>query len=278
LFGRTWHPGFVEACYPSVLNENTGAPYQLFNRSPQLRLTHQLSNQVDLIVAAVYQMSYTSPGPSGKSYVYQRDALVPNLHLQLQYHNNGIVGGAGVDWKSIQPRTFTEAGGDRFRTSEKLNTWSALAYLRITKGLFEFKAKTMYGQNVSESLLPGGYAVASIDASTGYETYTPTNHIYSFLNFTYGSTWKFGLFVGHLKNMGTSVNPMGVFYASAPDMDFSYRIAPLLSYTYKSLTLALEASYTAVAYGTIDYSDKGHIKNAATVGNFRNMISVVYMF
>jgi hypothetical protein len=120
--------------------------------------------------------------------------------------------------------------------------------------------------------------VASVDAATGYETYTPTNHVYSFLNFTYGSVWKFGLFAGHLKNMGTSVNPMGVFYASAPDMDFSYRIAPLLSYTHKSLTLALEASYTAAAYGTIDYSDKGRIKNTDTVGNFRNMISVVYMF
>lgn len=278
LFGRTWHPGFIESVYPSVLNENTGAPYQLFNRSPQLRLTHQLSNQLDVIVAAVYQFTYASQGPGGKSYTYQRDAVLPNLHFQLQYHNKSMVMGAGFDWKSIQPRTFTEANGQKFRADEKLNSLSALAYLKITKGKFELKAKSMYGQNVTESLMPGGYAVASVNPATGAETYTPTNHVYSFINFTYGSTWKCGFFFGHLKNLGTSENPAGPFYASAPDMDLSYRVAPQLVYTYKNLMLAWEGSYTAAAYGTIDYSDRGRIKNADMIGNFRNMISVVYMF
>jgi len=284
LFGRTWHPGFVEACYPSVLNENTGAPYQLFNRSPQLRITHQLGKELDVMVAAVYQFSYASIGPNtsinsnGKNYIYQRDAIVPNLHFQLQYHGKSVVAGAGVDWKSLKPKTYTEANNQKYKTNEKINSFSALAYLKVTKGKFEMKAKSMFGQNVTESLMPGGYAVASVNSTTGAETYTPTNHVYSFLNITYGSTWKFGFFFGHLKNLGTSENPVGTFYASAPDMDFSYRIAPLLIYTHKNLMLAWEGSYTAAAYGTIDNSDKGRIKNPDTVGNFRNMISVIYNF
>jgi hypothetical protein len=278
LFGRTWHPGFVEACYPSVLNENTGAPYQLFNRTPQLRVTHQLSKDFDVIAAAVYQFSYASPGPNGKSYTYQRDAMGPNLHLQLQFHTKSIFAGAGIDWKSLQPRTYTEANNQKYRTTEKINSFSALAYLKITKGKFELKAKSMFGQNVAESLFPGGYAVASINPATGFETYTPTNHIFSFLDISYGSTWKIGLFAGHLKNLGTSKNPVGVFYASAPDMDLSFRISPRLIYTHKNLNLAWEGSATTATYGTIDYLDKGRIKDTKSVTNFRSMISVIYNF
>jgi len=63
LFGRTWHPTFIEKVYPSTLNENTGVPFQVFNRSPQLRFTHQLAKNLDFIAGAVYQFKYTNTGP-----------------------------------------------------------------------------------------------------------------------------------------------------------------------------------------------------------------------
>ena len=37
MVGRTWHPTFIEKVYPATLNENTGLPFQVFNRNPQLR-------------------------------------------------------------------------------------------------------------------------------------------------------------------------------------------------------------------------------------------------
>lgn len=278
LFGRTWHPTFIEKVYPSTLNENTGLPFQVFNRSPQLRLTYKLGKKFDFIAAAVYQYKYANRGPSGKTYQYQRDAVIPNLHAQLQFYNDNWVLGAAFDWKTIQPRTSTTGTDGTFVTKEKLSTVAAIAYLKYSKNKFQFKAKSMYGQNVCESLLPSGYAVASLDESTGAETYTPLNHIYSWVNFTYGAAWKVGLFAGHLKNTGTSATPVGPFYGFATDIDMIYKISPQLIYTYKNLMLGWEMSWTTAAYGDIDYNDKGKVINTENVTNFRNMISVAYKF
>ena len=278
LFGRTWHPSFIEKVFPGTLNENTGLPFQVFNRSPQLRLTHQLGNNVDFIAAAVYQFNYANLGPDGRNYHYQRDAVIPNLHAQLQYYDANWVLGAALDWKVIQPRTSTTGTSGTFKTSEKLSTMAALAYLKYTKGKFQLKAKSMYGQNVAESLLPGGYAVATVNASTGAETYTPTNHVYGFINFTYGEAWKFGFFAGYMKNMGTTVNPAGVFYATATDIDMIYRVSPQLIYNYKNFMLGWELSWTTAGYGEVDRADLGKVKNIENVTNFRNMLSIAYKF
>jgi len=278
LFGRTWHPLFIEKVYPGVLNEDTGLPFQVFNRSPQLRFTHQLNNNLDLILAAVYQYKYANSGPDGKSYHYQRDAVVPNLHAQLQFYNENWVLGAAVDWKMIQPRTSSTGTSGTFKTTEKLSSAAALAYLKYSKEKFEFKAKTMYGQNVCENLLPSGYAVASVNSSTGAETYTPFNHIYNWVNFTYGATWKFGLFAGYLKNLGTSENPVGPIYGFATNAAWMTKVSPQLIYNYKNFMFGWEMSFTTVAYGENDYQDKGKVKNTENVTNFRNMISIAYKF
>ncbi|QGY47447.1 hypothetical protein GM418_28395 [Maribellus comscasis] len=278
LFGRTWHPTFIEKVYPGTLNENTGLPFQVFNRSPQLRLTHQLNGHLDLIAAAVYQFKYSNTGPDGKTYQYQRDAVVPNLHAQLQYYNENWVLGTAIDWKMIQPRTSATGTSGTFKTSEKLSTMAAMAYLKYTKEKFEFKAKTMYGQNVCESLLPSGYAVASLNSTTGAETYTPFNHIYNWMNVIYGDDWKFGFFAGYLKNMGTSKNPIGPIYGFATNADIMYKLSPQLIYNYKNFMFGIEISLTTVAYGENDYNDKAKVKNTENVTNFRNMISVAYKF
>ncbi len=278
LFGRAWHPTFIEKVYPSTLSENTGLPFQVFNRSPQLRFTYQLSDNLDLILAAVYQFDYSNTGPEGKTYHYQRDAVIPNLHAQLQFYNEHWVVGAAIDGKSIKPRISTTGHNGTFKTNETLNTIAALAYLKYTNAKFELKAKSMFGQNVCESLLPSGYAVASLDTLTGAETYTPFNHLYNWINFTYGGAWKVGLFIGYLKNFGTSENPVGPIYGFTPNADMMFKISPQLIYSYKNFVFGWEISTTTVAYGTNDLSDKAKVKNTENVTNFRNLISVAYKF
>jgi hypothetical protein len=278
LFGRTWHPTFIEKVYPSTLHENTGVPFQVFNRSPQLRVTHQLTDKLDIMAAAVYQFKYSNTGPNGKSYEYQRNAVVPNLHAQLQYYDANWVLGAAFDWKMIQPRTSTTGSQGTFKTSEKFGTYALIAYLKYTQNKFQVKAKTMLGQNVCESLLPSGYAVASVDAATGAETYTPFNHSYNWVNFTYGGAWKVGLFAGYLKNLGTSEDPVGPFYGFYPDIDRIYRVSPQLIYTYKNFMFGWEMSLTTAAYGENDLNDKAKVINTDEVTNFRNMLSIAYKF
>jgi hypothetical protein len=285
LFGRTWHPTFIEKVFPGVMALNTGVPFQVFNRSPQLRVTHHLSCRLDLIAAAVYQINYINYGPdpvtgaSVASSRYQRDAMIPNFHLQLQYFDDQWVAGAGVDWKTIQPRSYTIGReGKRYVTREKLPTLAALAYAKFTSGKLEVKAKTMFGQNVSESLLPGGYAIASVDPETGHETYTPTNHLFSFVNLIYGKKWKTGLFAGYMTNLGTSVNPVGTFYARGADVGECWRISPLISWQHTHLMVSFEPEITSVTYGTIDRTDRGRIRDAEAVTNYRNLLTLFYFF
>ncbi len=280
LVGRTWHPTFIEKVFPMVLNQNTGLPFQVFNRSPQARFTYNFAPKFDLIAAAVYQFDFSNTGPSGKTYHYQRDAVVPNLHGQIQYYNQNWVLGAGVDWKSILPRTSTTGSGGTFVTNEKLNTWAALAYLKYSKEKFLVMAKSMYGQNVCESLLPSGYAVATVNPATGAETYTPLNHVYNWINAVYGKAWQVGMYAGYLKNMGTSDTPIGPFYGmqGSSEIDHIYKISPQLIYNYKNFMFGCELSWTTAGYGKPDLSDKGKVKNAENVTNFRNMISIAYKF
>ncbi|MEN8115360.1 MAG: hypothetical protein ABFS16_00155 [Bacteroidota bacterium] len=282
LFGRTWHPTFIEKVFPSTLNENTGMPFQVFNRSPQLRFTHSLTSNIDVILAAVYQFKYANFGPNepnGKTYMYQRNAGLPNLHAQLQFYNENWVVGALIDWKTIQPRTSTTGYNGIFKTTEKLSSVAAIAYIKYAKDMFTFKAKSTYGQNLSESLLPGGYAIASYDAATGTETYTPTNHIYNWVNFTYGKKWVVGLYAGHLKYLGLSENQVGqTFYGEAADVDVMWKVAPQLIYNYKNFMFGWELTWTTAKYGDIDYNDKSKVTDAEGVTNFRNLVSVAYKF
>lgn len=280
LVGRTWHPSFIEKVYPVTLNENTGLPFQVFNRSPQVRFTHTIASGVDLIAGAVYQYDYSNTGPAGKTYQYQRDAVVPNLHLQLQYYSQNWILGAGIDWKSIKPRTSTTGTSGTFVTSEKLNTLAALAYLKYSKNKFMLMAKSMFGQNVCEHLLPSGYFVATINPADGYETYTPLNHVYNWLNFTYGKEWKLGMYLGYLKNLGATENPAGAFYGmpNASEIDMIFKASPQLIYNYKNFMFGWEMSWTTAAYGDIDRADKAKVKNAENVTAFRNMLSIAYKF
>jgi hypothetical protein len=281
VFGNTWHPTFIEKVFPGVVAINTGMPFQVFNRSPQLRITHHLTKTFDLITAAVYQSNYVNFGPLGQSYLYQRDAVLPDLHLQGQYFNKNWVIGAGIGYKEIKPREFT-TGSDskKYKTKEKLGTWTALAYLKFIQGKFEMKAKSMYGQNVTEHLLPGGYAIKTLDSKTGFETYTPSNHVYSFINLSYGEKWKISAFYGFTKNLGLSSNPLALdkIYGRGNDIDALMRTAITLSYKYKNLMVSWEPDHTSAKYGRIDLSDKGMVKDGEWVTNVRNLFAVNFYF
>ena len=82
LVGVTWHPLFG-AVVPDVLNLSTGAPYQPFNRSPQLRF-RQKFGKAQLSAALVWQLQYLSNGPMGMSEVKWL-LILELIWVQLQY-------------------------------------------------------------------------------------------------------------------------------------------------------------------------------------------------
>ncbi len=279
LFGREWHPMFVKEVYPSVMSLNTGIPFQPFNRSPMLQISHRLGN-FKVIGAAIFQSDYLSSGPDGKSNQYIKNSNIPNLHLQLQYKPGNFLLGAALDYKSIMPRTSTESLINEdavFVTEEKVNTYALMGFFKYQSQKLELKAKAIYGQNLSESIMPGGYGVSALDSITGFEEYTPFNHVYTWGNIIYGNKTKFGLFAGYTKNLGAEHPVVGDVYGMALDVDYIYRITPNISHTFNKLMLAVELEYTVAAYG--DNADNYmNYTTSHEVSNTRVMFSMFHHF
>jgi len=282
LIGREWHPMFVKEVYPSVMSLNTGIPFQPFNRSPMLMISHQF-NALKFIAAAIYQSDYMSRGPEGKSAKYLKNSNIPNLHLQVHYKPGNWLVGAALDYKQIQPRLTSDTSltsGIRYITDEKLTSYAGMAFFKFKKSKLEVKGKATYGQNLAESIMPGGYGVSSIDSTFGIEKYTPFNHIYLWGNILYGNQTKVGLFGGYTRNLGASKSLLDQnrTYGMALDVDYFYRITPTVMHKIKNFMLTLEVEYTVAAYGDMDIADYGKIKNSQEVSNTRILFSVFHFF
>ncbi|MDA3778729.1 MAG: hypothetical protein PF487_00610 [Bacteroidales bacterium] len=278
LFGRYWHPLFLTNSFPTVISLNTGAPFQAFNRSPQLRLTYKFNNALNLIAAVVYQSDYANLGPNGKSPEYLKNSGVPDMNLQLHYSSKIISLGIAGNYKILQPATSTSSVLGEFVTDEKISSYALSTNMKINVSKFNFKTALMYGQNMTEHLLLGGYAVSKIDPATGKEEYTPYNHLFYWANATYGKDLKIGMFFGYAKNLGTNKDVVGSVYARGADIDVLYRISPFVTYKTKNLQLSTELEYTNAAYGDINYSNKAQVENAENVDNKTLSFTAVYFF
>ncbi|MBU1718013.1 MAG: hypothetical protein KKA07_02975 [Bacteroidetes bacterium] len=272
LMGNYWHPMFVTEVFPNVASLNTGAPFQPFNRSPQIAVTRKMG-KFNLLAAAITQRDYPSPGPAGKIPVYLSNALVPNMHLQLQYKTEKHVAGVAGDYKFLKPRLTTATG---YKTDEMLGTWAAMAYYKFKTEKFQLKVKGIYGQNLADQLLLGGYAIATVDTVRNIETYTPTNNLFCWLNVAYGKKVKAGLFAGYSMNMGTTAENTGTYYATGADIAYMYRIAPNVTVKSGNFEWISEVEYTAAAFGMPDI--KGVVQNAELTANYRLLFTVLYYF
>lgn len=282
--GLTWHPMFVTEVFPYVASLNTGAPFQSFNRSPQLTLKQNLSSNFRIITSVLTQSDYKNFGPEGSTTAYLRQSLIPNLHAQIQYLSKPVTAGIAVDYKSLMPRRFTTSTtlpATNYVTRERINSLSGMAYLKIQTGMLTTKLKGMYGQNLADHLMLGGYTVSSFDPTTGKETYTNFNHIFGQLNITYGKDLMPGIFVGYAKNLGTShevVNDNTKLYGRGLNIDYLYRITPNFTYRNDRLAIVGEVEYTFASAGTNNMLDKGKVTNTKDAANTRFLIMIQYDF
>ncbi len=288
LFGLTWHPMFISDVFPTVASLNTGAPFQSFNRSPQITYQYKVSKGLTFSLSAVHQSDSKSYGPNAApneaSSTYLRNGLFPNVNANLQLVTGPITIGGSVDYKSIRPRLYTNSitdPTDKYKTDERIKSFSSMVYAKYQGPKLTIKAKGMLGQNLYEHLLLGGYAVSKLDSTSGKETYTPTNHLFLFGNITYGKVIQAGLYVGYAKNLGTNDNIVDVkrAYGRGLDIDRMYRIAPSISYIKDKFQISGEVEYTATAFGKeIDINNKGKVINPEITDNYRFLVVIQYNF
>lgn len=272
LFGQNWHPLFVEEAMPQVPALNTGAPFHPFIRNPQLCLSF-FSGKSIFKIAAVAQRDNMSDGPKSTSSTYLRNSMVPNFHAQYQLKSGKNLLGMGADYKILRPMISTVKS---YQTYERIGSYAFMGFWKYENPKFFALIKAIYGQNLTEHLMTGGYAVATRDSFNFLQTYTPTNHLFLTGNIVFGKNLQFGLFGGYIKNFGTSEENIGEYFGRGNDIDHLYRITAFSSIKANAFKASLEFEYTSAAYGKPD--KHGIVQNWTEVANLRSSLILMYLF
>ena len=145
----------------------------------------------------------------------------------------------------------------------------------------QIKSKLIWGENMTEHLLLGGYAIATIDTINDSRTYTSTQHAFYWLDIDYTKKFrKFtiipGIFIGYAKNFGTKEENIGTYYATGSNIDNMYRISPSINIKSGNTMISLEWEHTTAEYGDTD--NMGIISDSQTVSNERFLITAFYFF
>jgi len=280
LIGQFWHPMFVVEIFPGVVSFNTGAPFQPFNRSPQVRFT-QAFGKMSLTATALSQRDFASTGPEGPSSVYLRNAALPEFNLKLQVVSKNdsrkteTVAGLGADVMKIAPRIVTAAG---YETEESLTGLAAMAFFKRRWPKWTWKAEAVWGENLHHLTMLGGYGVEGVVDPVRLDwAYTPIAALSLWTEImTNGATWQTGVFAGYSKNLGSPHEITGATYARGADIDELYRLSPRLVYNVGKMRFAGEIELTGASYGTPDAF--GEVRNAAFVRNLRLLLAAYYFF
>ncbi|HPG32910.1 MAG: hypothetical protein H6541_06490 [Lentimicrobiaceae bacterium] len=277
LVGQFWHPFFVLNSYPEVSGWGGGAPFAVLSRNPQIRFGFKLSNKLSGHISALTQRDFSSTGPGGASPDYMRNAVVPEVNLNLEYQNDGWKAGFVIGQKTLKPRLKDTEG---LKFTKTLSSFQGNVYLRKDAGNFTAKIQGLYGENMYNFLMMGGY-VESIDPLTGSIEYfnMKTASVWTELLLKKGKL-TYSVFGGYSKNLGLSSSPDELAeinrYGRGSDINDTYRIAPRVTLTIHKFALMTEWSYNMAAYGSVQAN--GTVSNTTQADGFRLQTHLKYSF
>ena len=299
IFGQTWHPLNVVELMPNTVSFNQGRPFAVYTRSPMINYTHHAPH-CDIITAVTSQVDFNSDGPDGLDAKYMRNAIVPNLHFQIKGFIGEHVIGSAIDYQRIAPRLESlGANGRLYKVREKLSSLSGIWYCGLNWPKIEIRNTLMFGGNISNYGLIGGYAVqkGSINPITGKRKYTTTRTLSGWSDWTIMPTpfFETGWFIAAEKNCGSRkkiehdlVGPDGVvierrMFGLGNDLNTVFRFSPRMCFNVKQITFALEVEYTRAAFGdtriTPDgLNDYGRAINPIPVANTQVLFSTFLFF
>lgn len=282
LVGQAWHPMSGDLM-PEVFSLATGAPFNPFNRSPQVRYNYAPVKGLSFTAAALYQYQYGSVGLDGKtSNVYSRNAIVPELFIGMTAKGKHLTGGFGVNASTIAPRVLA----NDMRVDERLTSYSAMAFGSLKVDDLSVRAKATYGQNTSHMQQPTGFGVVEV-FDNGVYNYESMQLGSAWITMMYGKKLRYGFFAGWMKNYGSAGDDfMNLVVRNNKGMDQAYRFSPIVTYKVENMQIGLEYEHTATAYGdyALDMNDfprkitNGTVTNTHWVANNRVCVMVKYDF
>ena len=282
LVGQAWHPMSGDLM-PEVFSLATGAPFNPFNRSPQVRYNYTPVKALSFTAAALYQYQYGSVGLDGKtSNTYSRNALVPEFFVGMTAKGEHLTGGFGVNASTIAPRVIA----NDMRVDERLTSYSAMVFGSLKVDYLSVRAKAVYGQNTSHMQQPTGFGIVET-FDNGVNNYESMQLGSAWITMMYGKKLRYGFFAGWLKNYGSAGEKFeSLVVRNNTGMDQAYRFSPIVTYKVQNMQIGLEYEHTATAYGEYfvhenDYPRQvtnGTVTNTHWVANNRVCVMVKYDF
>ncbi len=261
--GQTWHP--MAADMPHMNNLETGAPFNPFNRSPQLTADVNLGSGFSLTASLLYLNHYLPTGPAGKSKDYYKYGA-PEFFLGFAYKNAKFTGKLGVDMVNIRPyRTIADwrvqdAQGPTIKVKSLMTTFSPFVFLQYTSGKFQLRAKSILAQAGEHMNLLSGYGVHSFN-DNGTIEYTPMQDWASFVSFQYGKKFQVMGMLGYMKQLGTTKDLVdnSVWMNTAADVHIqqAFRATPTVAWNLGKFTVSLEYNLTAAEFGSGTRNERG---------------------
>ena len=253
--GQTWHP--MAADMPHMNNLETGAPFNPFNRSPQVTLDYK-AGDFTFTASLLYLNHYLPTGPAGKTKDYYKYGL-PELYAGVTYKSGKFTGKLGVDMVNMRPyRTIADwrvqdGNAPTIEVKSLLHTFSPFVFLQYTNGLFQLRAKSILAQAGEHMNLLSGYGVHSLNADGTIE-YTPMQDWASFVSFSYGKKFQVMGMLGYMKQLGTTKDLVdnSVWMNNSADVHIqqAFRATPTVAWNIGKFTLSLEYNLTAAEFGS----------------------------
>lgn len=273
MAGQYWHPLDVPEMIPNVLSLNTGAPFHSFSRQPQVRLDQQLGG-LNLVLVAASQRDYVNTGPLSGSSIYLRNSVIPNLHSQIQIKKGKLFAGAGIDFKRLTPRLVYDS---IYTGNVHADLFSYTGFLSWTAENWSLKTQYTLGRALNDHLMMGGFGEIIPDTPGSPVSYSPITHHYFWVNIAKTSgNWQPSFFAGYLYNAGAAETLRTPTYSRGEDIDYIYRLAPMITYVNGKFSFIAEVEYTAAAFGEV--GEKNKVYNTSETGNLRVGLGAVYSF
>lgn len=280
LVGQTWHPMANNDIFQNI--HFYMFPFQPTSFNPQVRGTVKLQ---ETRISGALTTGNQLLGPSGLSNQYLRNALIPEVGLKIERDFGPNMIGLQGGYKQVRPRTEIHGSTGVVRaTTEEVGGYYFGGYTNVVTRPAAFNLNVAYGQNLTDLLLLGGYAVESLDPATGEESYTPTKTLSvsgkiaraPFL----ARRVNYGVWGGFQKQYGTEDPNAGIYFAQGytPNLaiDRLYRVVPHLTVRSGAILFFANAQFTWAEWGTPDA--EGQVRNAESVLHVRPTVGFLLVF
>jgi hypothetical protein len=254
LMGQFWHPFFAAECFPGTYSFNTGLPFATIDREPQFRITSVGKTKVFGVISSQRDFKNQGIGTDPANTTSGANSLsglslggMPDLTVGVSHSSGPFAAGVTVDYKKVK---IGLRNGGALATDVGVGGASAMAYLKYKTGTTTFKAQTIYGQNIGNMLMIGGFGI--MDSVGKDPTLTPLASSSSWVEVDGGNAkFEWGIFAGYTKNLGFSDNLKTTAGVTGflTDIKDAMRIAPRIGWKSNKTKLGIELEYTQATRG-----------------------------